>query len=66
MGLRETIPDTPTFVFPSEVLDVLVKIMRTCLHDNNYDAFQKFIFVARKRLMFPILQKNLFSISKTW
>ena len=49
MGLRETIADTPTFVFPSEDLGSLVAVMRGCLADNKRNTFQKFIPVARSR-----------------
>jgi len=49
IGLREVIKDTPTHVFPSESLDGLINVMEMCLHDNNYEAFQKYTPIARQR-----------------
>jgi len=49
VGLRETIADTPTFVFPSENVGRLADLMLACLQNRNSEVFKQFMSVARTR-----------------
>lgn len=49
IGLRETVSETPTMVFPAENMCKLLELMSQCLINDNREEFKQFIPQAKDR-----------------